>query len=90
MRIKEGIRKLKLKMMTRVGKRYINGSKDFWNREMKILENRMTIENIGIGIYTFIIHENTNYHCVLFEDKNIKFILPFEREIENILIDGRR
>ena len=50
----------------------------------------MTTENIGIGIYTFIIHENTNYHCVLFEDKNIQFILSFEEEIENILINGRR
>ena len=50
----------------------------------------MTTENIGIGIYIFITHENTKYHCVLFEDKNIKFILPFEEEIENILINGRR
>jgi len=50
----------------------------------------MTIENIGIGIYIYIIHENKSYHCVLFEDRNIKFILPFEREIEDILINGRR
>ena len=45
----------------------------------------MTTENIGIGIYIYIIHKNTNYHCVLFEDKNIRFILPFEAEIEELL-----
>ncbi|PKC55547.1 hypothetical protein RhiirA1_503166 [Rhizophagus irregularis] len=33
---------------------------------------------------------NTSYHCVLFEDKNIRFILPFEEEIEDILVNGRR
>ena len=48
----------------------------------------MTKENIGIEIYIFIIHKNTNYHCILFEDKEIKFILPFERKIENILNNG--
>jgi len=45
----------------------------------------MTTENIGIEIYIYIIHKNTNYHCVLFEDKNIRFILPFEAEIEELL-----
>lgn len=48
----------------------------------------MTTENIGLEIYIFIIQENTNYHCVLFEDKGIRFILPFEGELENILING--
>jgi hypothetical protein len=50
----------------------------------------MTNENIGIGIYIHIIHKNKGYHCVLFEDKDIEFILPFEEEIEDILINGRR
>ena len=45
----------------------------------------MTRENIGLGIYVFIIHKNRNYHCILFEDKEIKFILPFEAEIEELL-----
>ena len=49
----------------------------------------MTKENIGLGIYVFIIQRNTNYHCILFEDKEIKFILPFESEIEKLL-NGRR
>ena len=49
----------------------------------------MTKENIGLGIYVYIIHENTNYHCILFENKEIKFILPFESEIEELL-NGRR
>jgi hypothetical protein len=37
MKIKKNIKELKLKMMTKVGKKYINGSKDFWNRKIKIL-----------------------------------------------------
>jgi hypothetical protein len=46
------------------------------------------IERIGLEIYVFIIHTNINYHCIIFEDKEIKFILPFEDEIENLLING--
>ena len=49
----------------------------------------MTEENIGMEIYVFIIQGNTNYHCILFENKEIKFILPFELEIEELL-NGRR
>jgi hypothetical protein len=49
----------------------------------------MTKENIGMEIYIFIIHNNTNYHCILFEDKEIRFVLPFELEIEELL-NGRR
>ena len=48
----------------------------------------MAIENIGLEIYVFIIHRNINYHCILFEDKEIKFILPFESEIEELLNNG--
>ncbi|PKY57855.1 hypothetical protein RhiirA4_479242 [Rhizophagus irregularis] len=47
-------------------------------------------DNKRIGIYIYIIHKNKGYHCMLFEDKNIKFILPFEEEIEDILINGGR
>ena len=45
----------------------------------------MTEENIGLEIYVFIIHKNINYHCILFEDKEAKFILPFESRIEGLL-----
>ena len=46
------------------------------------------IERIGLEIYVFIIHINIKYHYILLEDKEIKFILPFEDEIENLLING--
>ena len=49
----------------------------------------MTQENITLEIYLFIIHQNLNYHCILFEDGNTQFILPFERDIENIINGGR-
>jgi hypothetical protein len=37
MKIEKNIKELELKTMTRVGKRYINGSKGYWNRKIKIL-----------------------------------------------------
>ena len=48
----------------------------------------MTEKRIGIEIYIFIIHSNLNYHCILFEEKGVQFILPFELEIEKILSNG--
>lgn len=42
-------------------------------------------KKVDIEIYVFIIHANLNYHCILFENKDLKFILPFEKEIEEIL-----
>ena len=47
------------------------------------------IERIGLEIYVFIIHENINYHCVLFEEKGLQFILPFEAKTEEIISNGR-
>ena len=49
----------------------------------------MTQENITLEIYLFIIHWSLNYHCILFEDENTQFILPFKREIEDLINGGR-
>ena len=46
----------------------------------------MHCEKIGIEIYVFVIHTNLSYHCVLFEDENMRMVLPFEREIEEKLM----
>jgi hypothetical protein len=46
----------------------------------------MCSERINTEIYEFVIHANLNYHCLLFESEDIKFILPFEKEIEELLI----
>jgi hypothetical protein len=46
----------------------------------------MTTENIGLSIYIYVIHENTSYHCILFEDEKLNMILPYEnREINEVL-----
>jgi hypothetical protein len=46
----------------------------------------MMIENINLSIYIYVIHENTSYHCILFEDKELNMILPYEnREIDEIM-----
>ena len=39
---------------------------------------KMHSEEIGIKIYEFVVHKNLMYHCLLFEDREIKVILPFE------------
>ena len=46
----------------------------------------MTVENIGVEIYSYIVHSNLRYHCMLFEEKDIRVILPFEKEIEGRLV----
>jgi len=38
----------------------------------------MTNENKSLEIYEFIIHTNQLYHCILFEDKDFRLILPHE------------
>ena len=48
----------------------------------------MIKERIGLEIYIFVIHSNSNYHCMLFEEKGLQFVLPFEAEIEEILSNG--
>ena len=45
----------------------------------------MHCEKVGLEIYVFVIHANTSYHCILFEDKELKMVLPFEAEIENVI-----
>ena len=45
----------------------------------------MIKERIGLEIYVFVIHSNLNYHCMLFEDKVLQFVLPFEAEVKEIL-----
>ena len=46
----------------------------------------MTIENIGVEIYSYIVHSNLRYHCILFEEKDTRVMLPFERETEEKLV----
>jgi hypothetical protein len=46
----------------------------------------MCSERTNTEVYEFVIHANLNYHCLLFESENIRFILPFERETEELLI----
>ena len=48
----------------------------------------MIEERIGLEIYVFVIHSNLNYHCMLFEEKGLQLVLPFEAEIEEILSNG--
>ena len=48
----------------------------------------MIEERIGLEIYIFVTHSNSNYHCVLFEEKEVQFILPFEAKIEEIISNG--
>ena len=40
-----------------------------------------------IVIYEYIIHRIIGYHCILFEEKELKFVLPFEAKIEELLKD---
>ena len=47
-------------------------------------------KRIDMEIYVFVIHANLNYHCILFEEKEMKMILPFEREIEGLLISNNK
>ena len=65
-------------MMIKVGRKYINGLKTDWI--YKMIEER-----IGLEIYMFVIHRNLNYHCILFEEKGLQFVLPFEAKIEEII-----
>ena len=48
----------------------------------------MIKERIGLEIYMLIIHKNLNYHCILFEEREVQFILPFEAKIEEIISNG--
>ncbi|PKY35344.1 hypothetical protein RhiirB3_456024 [Rhizophagus irregularis] len=48
----------------------------------------MTTENIGIGIYIYIIHKNTSYHCLMEEDKYNEIIENIDNEQHYRIKDG--
>ena len=43
---------------------------------------KMYSEKISLEIYEFVIHKNLMYHCLLFENKDIKVVLPFETIVD--------
>ncbi|RGB35502.1 hypothetical protein C1646_759275 [Rhizophagus diaphanus] len=57
-----------------------------------IYENKEKYRNIKIKndnkSWKKIYKQNINYRCILFEEKGIKFILPFKAEIERMLNNG--